>query len=178
MLDLIKACRHVNAFVSVAISHFDLSVIHQGQRVLGQQLLDRPAAMVRQRLTGLLSEAEDRGWDLILRPKPVNDRLIVQLDDLEPTYDKHIRDAAFLVVMTSPGSYQAWIAVLGTFRDAKFARRVQTACGADIGATGAGRIAGRVTWRSVESGPPRNTRAASSSEGSRLRSAAETIRNT
>ena len=73
----------------------------------------------------------------------------------------------FLALETSPGNYQAWLALSGN-EDKDFARRLRKGVGADATASGATRVAGslnfkdkyapnfpRVTIHAAAAGPPR-----------------------
>jgi len=57
-----------------------------------------------------------------------------------------VRPAAFLGLQTSPGSYQAWIAISET-EDKDFARRLRKGMGADDSASGATRVAGSINFK-------------------------------
>lgn len=79
-----------------------------------------------------------------MRPRGAAARL-VQLDDLSPAALERIRSAAFLLLATSPGNHQAWVAL----RDgpADFPRRLRLGCGADPCASGAVRLAGSLNFK-------------------------------
>jgi RepB DNA-primase from phage plasmid len=64
------------------------------------------------------------------------------------TADKlpRIAPAQFLLIETSPGSFQAWLALPGT-HNKEFARRVRRGAGADLTASGATRIAGSLNFK-------------------------------
>ncbi len=70
--------------------------------------------------------------------------LLIQLDDLPgPALDK-LHPVAFLILETSPGNFQAWVAVdnPGQGTDADFSRRLRKGAGADPSASGATRTRG------------------------------------
>jgi RepB DNA-primase from phage plasmid len=52
----------------------------------------------------------------------------------------------FLILETSPGSFQAWLAIAGSVEDG-FARRLKNGTGADVNASGATRIAGSFNFK-------------------------------
>ena len=52
----------------------------------------------------------------------------------------------FLVLETSPGNFQAWLALPGR-EDKEFARRVRRGTGADATASGATRVAGSLNFK-------------------------------
>jgi hypothetical protein len=93
----------------------------------------------------------DAGENLIIRPMGP-DVAFVQLDDLDGTQLDRVRPAAFTIHTTSPGNFQAWIAVSGipnageTFK--AFMRRVRKAVGGnDKAASGATRLSGTLNWK-------------------------------
>lgn len=91
------------------------------------------------------------GENLIMRPFGRN-VAFVQLDDLVPEQLEKVRDAACIIHATSPGNYQAWIAVRGApegkeqFKE--FTRRVRkTVGGNDKSASHATRVAGTENFK-------------------------------
>lgn len=72
--------------------------------------------------------------------------LLIQLDDLDGATLARVTPAAFLILATSPGNHQAWVAVEG-WSGVDFARRVRKATGADPSASGAARVAGSVNFK-------------------------------
>jgi hypothetical protein len=92
------------------------------------------------------------GENVIIRPKSP-DTVFVQLDDLKTQEQlDHVRPAACIIHETSPGNYQAWIAVSGVpdgkeeFKE--FMRRVRRAVGGnDKSASHATRLAGTENWK-------------------------------
>jgi hypothetical protein len=68
---------------------------------------------------------------------------LLQLDDLKP---RQLPAVAFVTLETSPGNYQAWLALPGSL-DKEFASRVRKGAGADIGASGATRIPGSLNFK-------------------------------
>jgi hypothetical protein len=92
------------------------------------------------------------GENVIIRPTGP-DVAFVQLDDLKtPEQLERIRPAAFIIHATSPGNYQAWVAVSGV-PEAKeafkaFTRRVRKAVGGnDKAASHATRLAGTENFK-------------------------------
>jgi hypothetical protein len=83
--------------------------------------------------------------NFIIRPKGSNCRL-VQLDDLDIEKTKKICTYGFLAIETSPGNYQVWLAVENC--DSDFTRRLKRGVGADMGASGAVKIAGSINFKS------------------------------
>jgi len=89
------------------------------------------------------------GENLIVRP--VSDGIaFVQLDDLTTAQLDRLQPAAFMIVATSPGNYQAWIAAEGVNKSEskEFIRRVRKAVGeADKSASGAVRMSGTFNYK-------------------------------
>ena len=77
----------------------------------------------------------------------------------------------FLTLETSPGNYQAWLAMPGA-EDKDFARRVRKGTGADATASGATRVAGSLNFKDKYAPTFRAWRSAQAQAG-RLTSAAE-----
>lgn len=70
----------------------------------------------------------------------------MQLDDLGSEKLARVAPAMFLSIETSPGNFQAWLAVAGG-EDKEFTRRMKRGVGADMGASGATRIAGSLNLK-------------------------------
>ena len=97
------------------------------------------------------------GENVIIRPTGPG-VAFVQLDDLKtPEQLERVRPAALIIHATSPGNYQAWIAVSGVSEDKEqfkeFTRRVRRAVGGnDKSASHATRLAGTENFK-VKYGP-------------------------
>ena len=89
-------------------------------------------------------EAAERQHNVIVRPRSAGAALI-QLDDLDEAAAERLRPVSFLVLRTSPGNYQAWVAVADA--DADFARRLRKGAGADLTASGATRVSGSLNFK-------------------------------
>ena len=83
--------------------------------------------------------------NVIVRPRGPGVTFI-QLDDLKADQLPPLAPAAFLTLETSPGNYQAWLALPGT-EDKDFARRLRKGTGADTTASGATRVAGSLNFK-------------------------------
>jgi hypothetical protein len=131
------------AFASVGAERFDITftdaaggkIGFRGNRSLGQL---RPA------IPEILEEAEERRHNVIVRPRSA-DAALIQLDDLGEASAARLRPVSFLVLRTSPGSYQAWVAVAGG--DADLARQLRKGAGADLTASGATRVSGSLNLK-------------------------------
>lgn len=91
------------------------------------------------------------GENVIIRPTGP-DVAFVQLDDLKTPELERVRPAAFIMHATSPGNYQAWVAVSGVPQDKEafkaFTRRVRKAVGGnDKSASHATRLAGTENFK-------------------------------
>jgi hypothetical protein len=91
------------------------------------------------------------GENLIIRPSGAN-AAFVQLDDLMPEQLDRLREAACIIHATSPGNYQAWIAVSGLSEGKEqfkeFTRRVRRSVGGnDKSASHATRVAGTENFK-------------------------------
>jgi DNA primase RepB-like protein len=70
---------------------------------------------------------------------------LVQLDDLDQARLESLRPVSFLILATSAGNHQAWVALReGTAEDA---RRLRQGSGADPSASGATRLAGSLNFK-------------------------------
>jgi hypothetical protein len=91
------------------------------------------------------------GENLIMRPRGASVAFL-QLDDLAPEKLDRVRDAACIIHATSPGNYQAWIAVSGMSEGKEqfkeFMRRVRDSVGQnDASASHATRVAGTENFK-------------------------------
>jgi len=135
-----KALDMLNAFASVGVKSFDVTFTDIDGNKLGKGgfLRDRSVNQLRHSIGMLLRETTAHKHNLILRPN-VADGLI-QLDDLSAEQARKFAHRAFMTLCTSPGNYQAWVAVSDPEED--FARRQKKGAGADPSASGATRISG------------------------------------
>lgn len=143
-----EAFRMLDTFASVGATHFDLTHINLEGEKRGfrpQQTLSQ----LKNSLPRLFPGATARQNNIIVRPHSDTAQLI-QLDDLKSEALPRVRDVAFLILQTSPGNHQAWVAVsgLGSGEETKeFARRLRKGTGADPSASGATRIAGTTNYK-------------------------------
>jgi hypothetical protein len=70
----------------------------------------------------------------------------IQLDDLKADQLARLAPAVFLILETSPGNFQAWVAMPDA-EDKDFARRLRKGTGADPTASGATRVAGSLNFK-------------------------------
>jgi hypothetical protein len=137
------ALEMLTAFASVGAKRFDLTLTDAAGRKVSfrsGQTLDQ----LRLALPDILTAATRQQHNVIVRPRP-GEAALVQLDDLGESAVGRLRPVSFLILCTSPGSYQAWLAVADG--DAGFARRLRRGTGADLGASGASRLSGSLNFK-------------------------------
>ena len=103
------------------------------------------AADLGRTFPALLDTANADRLNLTIRPRGRNVRFI-QLDDLAAEKLPALSAAMFLIIQTSPGNHQVWLALPGA-HDQEFARRVRRGVGADLTASGATKIAGSLNFK-------------------------------
>lgn len=103
-----------------------------------------PHRELRTQIPSLLMRARLRQHNVIVRPRPAAIDLI-QLDDLDEARLERTAKSACLVLATSVGNYQAWMAVANAGAD--LARRLRLGTHADPSASGAARLAGSVNFK-------------------------------
>ena len=96
-------------------------------------------------LPAMLDAATAEQRNVIVRPHGPGVSFL-QLDDLAADQLPALRPAVFLTLETSPGNFQAWLALPGR-EDKDFARRVRKGTGADATASGATRVAGSLNFK-------------------------------
>jgi hypothetical protein len=135
----------LDAFTSVGAESFDVTwTARQGQKANFRRHV--PAHTLRHFLPSLISNAERSERNLIVRP--VSRRAVfIQLDDLSKEGLERVKPAAFLGLETSPGNFQAWVAIPAGGADKDFARRLRKGAGADDTASGATRVAGSLNFK-------------------------------
>jgi hypothetical protein len=130
------ALEMLDAFASVGAQRFDLTITDAAGEKVGFRG-NRPLDQLRPAMPEILQEAAERKHNVIIRPRSTGVTLI-QLDDLGEHMAAWLRPASFLILRTSAGNYQAWVAV--AVGDAGFARRLRKGTGADLTASGATRV--------------------------------------
>jgi hypothetical protein len=138
-----QAWQMLDVFASLGAHSFDLTWTDTD----GHKRGFRPAQSLealRRWMPSLLSAATQWQHNLIVRPKQSTVAL-VQLDDLRGTMLERVRSAAFLILTTSAGNHQAWVAVGACGPD--LARRLRQGSGADPSASGATRVAGSLNFK-------------------------------
>jgi hypothetical protein len=140
-----QAHRMLDAFASVGATHFDVTFLG----IEGKKRGFRPLQSTRQvkhSLSKLFPGLRERQNSLVVRPHSKTST-IIQLDDLKTATLAPLRGVSFLMLQTSPGNYQAWVAVSELTGPKDFARRLRKGAQADISASGATRVAGTLNYK-------------------------------
>ena len=135
--------RMLDTFGSLGVDNFDLTHTDRDGQKRGFRAAQRRERL-RRCLPDLIALAAQRQHNVIVRPKGASAEL-VQLDDLSAAVLERVQTAAFLILTTSPGNHQAWVAVRDGLPD--FARRLRQGSGADPSASGATRMAGSINFK-------------------------------
>lgn len=148
-----QAKRMIDIFASVGARRFDVTFLDIEGKKRGFRPL-QSTWQVKHSLPLLLPGLPERQNSLVVRPHSETSMLI-QLDDLKAGTLAPLHGVAFLTLRTSPGNYQAWVAVAGLTDPKDFARRLRKGAQADISASGATRVAGTLNYkRKYEPGFP------------------------
>jgi hypothetical protein len=137
------ALEMLDAFESVGAERFDITFTDAAGEKAGFRG-NRPLEHLRHSMPDILREATAQRHNVIVRPRSA-DAMLIQLDDLGEDAATRLRPVSFLVLRTSPGSYQAWLAVSDA--DTDFARRLRKGTGADLTASGATRVSGSLNFK-------------------------------
>ena len=134
----------LQAFASVGAGRFDVTwTTAQGQPRRYEEAVRLADLVVR--MPEILDRAERQRQNVIVRPDGPG-ITFMQLDDLNADKLPALAPAVFLILETSPGNFQAWLAIAGA-EDKDFTRRVKRGTGADTTASGATRVAGSVNFK-------------------------------
>ena len=133
----------LDAFASVGARGFDVTFTDAAGGKVGFRR-NRSFDQLRATLPSILETATARRHNVIVRPRPAGP-VLIQLDDLDDAAAARLRPVSFLVLRTSPRSYQAWLAVAEA--DADFARRLRKGAGADPSASGSTRVSGSLNFK-------------------------------
>src|ERR1017187_681048 len=134
----------LDAFASGGAETFHLTLTDlKGDKVGFRKSV--PLLKIRQDMPSLLDESSHKQQNVIVRPcsPPA---VFIHLDDLDAQAMERLKPAAFLGLQTSPGNYQAWIAIPEN-PDEDFRRRLRKGAGADPAASGATRVAGSLNFK-------------------------------
>jgi hypothetical protein len=134
----------LDAFASVGATGFDVTWTTRGG---DKEWFRRGVSLadLRRTLPAMLDNAPGKQRNIIVRPHgPAV--TFVQLDDLKTANLARLAPAVFLTLETSPGNFQAWVAMRGA-EDKDFARRLRKGADADATASGATRVAGSLNFK-------------------------------
>src|ERR1700722_12763353 len=119
--NLQEAGRMLDLFTSVGARSFQVTKLDVGQKLLWSKAYS--ASELRQKLPAMVRSAAEQkpyclpggqlvsaGENLIVRPNGP-ETVFVQLDDLTAEQLERVRPASFLIICTSPGNHQAWLAL-------------------------------------------------------------------
>jgi hypothetical protein len=134
----------LDTFASVGATRFDVT---RTTRAGDKEEFQRGVSLAElgRTLPHMLDTATARERNVIVRPHGPGVTFI-QLDDLAAGSLPRLAPAVFLTLETSPGNFQAWLALKGQ-EDKEFARRVRKGTGADATASGATRVAGSLNFK-------------------------------
>ena len=138
-----QAWQMLDLFASLGVHAFDLTETDIDGHQRGFRRAVRLEAL-RHGMPHFMDSAIPCRHNLIVRPKRAAIEL-VQLDDLSGAMLERLKAAAFLILATSPGNHQVWVAMPECALD--FARRLRQGSGADPHASGATRVAGSVNFK-------------------------------
>jgi RepB DNA-primase from phage plasmid len=139
-----EALGMLQAFASVGAVSFDVTLTDlAGQKTAYQP--NRSVEELRRTISKRLEAAARSQANFIIRPRAIEAKLI-QLDDLDTVKADRVAPYSFMVLCTSPGNYQAWVAVKDAPAD--LARRLRTGAGADPTASGSTRVSGSRNFKS------------------------------
>jgi hypothetical protein len=133
----------LDIFAGLGVHSFDLTRTDMDGQKRGYRAAQSVEALWRWMPSLMRSTIQCR-HNLVVRPKGATADL-VQLDDLCGVLLERVRSAAFLILTTSVGNHQAWVAVREC--GPNFARRLRLGSGADPRASGATRVAGSVNFK-------------------------------
>jgi RepB DNA-primase from phage plasmid len=129
----------LESFASVGATRFDVTLTtRSGTKDWFRRAVE--LSELRRKLPGMLDATASTERNVIVRPLGQGVSFI-QLDDLKDHQLPPLAPAVFLALETSPGNFQAWVA-LEAVPDKEFGRRLRKGAGADPTASGATRVAG------------------------------------
>jgi hypothetical protein len=134
----------LETFASVGVTAFDVTLINLAGEKTGYQA-KRSIEELRRSIRQRLETVSRSQTNFIIRPRSTT-ATVVQLDDLDQAKADRVAPYSFMVLRTSPGNFQAWVAVRDAAVD--FARRLRKGAGADPTASGSTRVAGSLNFKS------------------------------
>jgi len=135
----------LDAFASVGVRAFDVTMTDiRGDKIPRGFRANCGVDQLRRSIGPQLEASARARENFIIRPRSANATLI-QLDDVPADAAARLAGYAFMVLCTSPGNFQAWVAVKDAPAD--FTRRLRKGTGAAPSASGATRISGSLNFK-------------------------------
>jgi RepB DNA-primase from phage plasmid len=151
-----KALAMLDAFAGVGVTMFDFTLTNIKEDKNGRQEVrgyqeNQSLAELRRSMPQLITDATRRQNNNIIRPHNPPGVTIIQLDDLDAAKIARLAEHSFMVICTSPGNHQAWLAVNDAPAEKEAAKdfvlRLKKSTEADATASGATRIAGGFNFK-------------------------------
>lgn len=134
----------LDLFESLGVRSINVTITDEvGRKVAFKRY--RTVETLRTALPGLLLASSEQRLNIIVRPLAPHALTLIQLDDLTSSQVDSVRAISFLVLETSPGNFQAWLAAKDAGTDTL--RQVKKAARADPNASGATRLAGSYNFK-------------------------------
>lgn len=132
----------IDAFTSTGAQAFDVGLLDLAGEKQGYEWAV-PADTLRRTIPSRFASADQHEHSVIIRPRSERTRYM-QIDDLDLDAARAYKAVALLVIRTSPGNHQAWLALesQGKEADLDLLRRLRRGSHADVHASGSTRIAG------------------------------------
>ena len=149
----------LDLLTSIGADRFDVSFLPLDSRLDGRENQAEPARdssvavrrpnltgecaeKTRRKILGLIADADRDQESVVIRPHAPGVQ-IVQLDDLNAETVFRLNDVLFMVIETSQGRYQGWVAVNeAEAKSGNLFRRLRKGVGCDQTASGATRVPG------------------------------------
>ena len=134
----------VSVFQSVGAETFDLTLTTlTGEKTRFERSVTSHSLI--HRMGSLIEETTHNQRNVIVRPYARPPVFLLQLDDLSEAAVAKITPQAFLCLRTSPGNFQAWLALPEP--EESFIKSLRQGVGADPAASGATRVAGSQNFK-------------------------------
>ena len=141
LAEIDQALGLLQAFVSVGVKTFAVTLTDiEGKKVPQGYYSHCSLEQLRRMLRPMLKVATAQQHNVIIRPGQSERVELVQLDDLAEPELHRLEPVSLVLLATSPGNGQSWVAVEDSTPD--FARRLRQGTRADASASGATRISG------------------------------------
>lgn len=141
LAEIDQALGLLQAFVSVGVKTFAVTLTDiQGKKVPQGYYSHCSLEQLRRMLRPMLKVATAQQHNVIIRPGQSERVELVQLDDLAEPELQRLGPVSLVLLATSPGNGQSWVAVEDSTPD--LARRLRQGTRADASASGATRISG------------------------------------